>query len=305
MRRRLVGGASPLRPAVSRRAIAQAQRTHGRRRGYGLTRMSCAASSAAPGTRLGAVRCDPSSTCPACPRWWRSACTTPPLRWSGSPPTASSPTSPAAPGPWSASNETRRCSSRQPARPASPTRPTSTAQSATCATSWACGRGRSPCVPGTGRTSRRCAPRPLPSPRWPRSSTSTTRCSLRPGTCPRIVEACRRTGQQAGGHRPPSSDASSTASPWHTAARCTRCSTFPDGTSTPCTSSAGCARNALICQLTAEACGLPVPADPGRGRRAGKHPWFRRVGCAPGQPRTLSVVARSGRTAGLVGSRVL
>ena len=112
-----------------------------------------------------------------------------------------------------------------------------------------------------GRGCRRCG----------RSSTPTTRRSCRPGDMPaRIAAACRRTGQpvprRPGRH---SSAASSTAWRWPTGARVARRRSELSGRHVDVVHLVGGgARNALLCQLTADACGLPVRRRPGRGHRA-------------------------------------
>ena len=110
-----------------------------------------------------------------------------------------SPTSPAAPGRWSASSWTHPVLTEASRRPTSPTRAASTAPSATCATSWACG-----CCRSRLRTWAAGLPADLTgcSPRRPRARRSRAVVDpddpafLPPGDMPaRIAGACRRTGQ--------------------------------------------------------------------------------------------------------------
>ena len=110
--------------------------------------------------------------------------------------------------------------------------------------------------------------------RSPPSSTPTTRPFLPPGDMPaRIAAACRRTGQPV----PPTPaetvrcilDSLALA---YRRAVARRRSGSPAGDVDVVHIVGGGARNELLCQLTADACGLPVRGRPGRGRRARQRP---------------------------------
>ncbi len=171
-------------------------------------------------------------------------------------------------GRWSASSWTRRCSPRTAGGPTSPTSAASTAPSATCATSWGCGccRSRSACVEPARRRRRpaaTCSARPPPCPPAARGSTRTTRCSCRPATCPSgSPQACRDAGSGSRRPRPRSSGASSTASPPRSPRRSTEAERLSGQPVEVVHLVGGGSQNALLCQLTADACRRPVVAGP-------------------------------------------
>ena len=162
----------------------------------------------------------------------------------------------------------RRCSPRRAGRRASPTSSASTARSATCATSWACGCCRSRCAPGRppacrrpGRPARRggaACRRSRPS------STPTTTRFLPPATCrPASPRPARGRGRP-----PPQSQAETVRCILDSLALAYRRTVRPAPPSCPGGDVevvhlvGGGARNTLLCQLTADACGLPVLAGP-------------------------------------------
>ena len=165
----------------------------------------------------------------------------------------------------------------EPARPTSPTSSASTARCATCATSWGCGCCRSACAPGPRRGERRRPRRP--------SSRRPPRCPalgcvvdvddpafLPPGDMPARIAAAaaaRRAARRRPGPGGRSPAASSTASPWPTAAPCGRPPSCAGREVDVVHLVGGGARNALLCQLTADATGLPVVAGPVEGAALG------------------------------------
>src|SRR5664279_5691471 len=212
-------------------------------------------------------RCWPRPGCPArcgSPPW---AHTTPHRRSSGYPPrTPTSRTSPAAPGGWSVSNSTRRCSARTAGRRTSPTNAASTAPSATCATSRACGCCPKPCAPGNCTATRTASP--SSSARPPRSGPAgrpftPTPEFLPPGDMPsRIATACRESRQ-----RPPVTPAEVVRCVLDSlaatlAARVLDAQRLSGRRVDVIHIVGGGSQNQLLCQLIADAAGLPVIAGP-------------------------------------------
>ena len=190
-----------------------------------------------------------------------------------------SPTSPAARGRSSASSSTRRSSPRPPAPRTSPTRAASTAAPASCATSAGCGCSRSACGRGRRDDLDACSPRPAPLP-----AGGPTDRRRRPGVHPARAACPTRIAAAAG--RPAMTPVETTrcildslaAAYARTVAR--RPSALAGATSTSSTSSAAARRTQLLCQLTADAAGVPVH------RRARSRP-----------PRSATCSSRPGPTA--------
>ena len=151
-----------------------------------------------------------------------------------------------------------------------------------------------------------CWPRPRGAAAAPRVIDPDDPAFLAPGDMPaRIAGACRRTGQ-----RPPAGPAADR--PLHPGqpgaglpARGRRGRrSWPGGTSTSIHLVGGGARNELLCQLTADACGLPVVAGPVEATALGNVlVQARALGAAPGDLAGMRALIRAHPAAAAVRAR--